>query len=204
MPKKTEENCIRTEREIKGLQCELTLDEQIDTGKELAECNIEIRELEFKLAEEKDKWLNTKKRMESDITKEKTKNERLSGIVQTGTIERDVDCEIEYDYTKGTVTVRRLDTDKVIEDREMDDLEKQMQLEFKDDSEPVEIDLDAVVCAGCEGTKVVNGATCVTCKGEGVPVHPCHVCDGSGTNETTGKDCMRCVGKGYLIVSEEV
>ena len=114
------------ERKIK-LPCKLTQEERIETGGALAAVVISISNHETELAEANDEFKALKKDIEQAITGFKVRISELSKMLSTGIEEREVECLATFDYEAGTVTVRRTDTDEVIEDREMKGLENQME-----------------------------------------------------------------------------
>lgn len=56
----------------------------------------------------------------------------LSGEVRSRATFRRVECERRYNYRRGLVTVTRLDTRSVVEERKMTEVERQMHLPFPD------------------------------------------------------------------------
>jgi hypothetical protein len=58
---------------------------------------------------------------------------KLSPRIHSGIETRDVECEEVRNWTKGTVTVTRLDTGEVVESRPMREDEKQMEVTFEED-----------------------------------------------------------------------
>ena len=195
----------RKETKVKSLPCALSEEERLERGAALAAVVISIANHEKDLAERSDDFKLEKKEIESKVSKAKTRLSELSDVVSEGSEKRDVDCESTFDYEAGTVIVRRLDIYEVIEDRELQGLEKQMQLDWEqehaqEDGEVVTIDKDAVVCADCDGAGQLppDGDTCDTCKGQGVPVI---VCESDHCQSADG-GCDECDGKGYVLASE--
>ena len=56
--------------------------------------------------------------------------ERLTAIVNTGQDERDVECEIEYDFRQNMAHITRNDTGEFVESRAMTYDERQLKMEF--------------------------------------------------------------------------
>lgn len=167
MAKKEKKNdAIRTEERKINLDCDLTTEEIIERGGGLAAIVQTIRAEEQNLEAEKEAFKERKKEIEDAITSYKVRQSELSEVISTGKENRTIDCEVTFDYKAGRVTVRRLDTGEVFEDREMDDLEKQMQLDFEQDNPP---ETSAVVeCNACGGTGIdSNNCRCEDCRGAG-------------------------------------
>lgn len=198
------------EKKIKSLPCILSEEERVERGGALASVVISIANHEKYLAERTDDFKLEKKEIENKISKCKARVSELSEIVSEGSEKRDVDCEVTFDHEAGTVVVRRLDTDEVIEDREMEGLENQMRLEWErentqEEGAVITVDPKEVVCADCNGAGIIppDGATCETCKGEGVPIVDCDECEGTGGIEDEG-DCGACKGTGYVLAADTV
>lgn len=166
--KKTEkkDDAIRVEEKKIKLPCKLTEPEIVETGGALAAVVISVANHEREIAEAHDEFKALKKDIEGSITGFKVRISELSQKLTTGTEEREVQCKVTFNYEDGRVVVRRLDTDEVIEDREMDELEKQMQLDFDKENPP---ETSAVVtCNGCGGTGIdANNCRCEECRGAG-------------------------------------
>jgi len=60
---------------------------------------------------------------------------KLSPRIHSGIETRDVECEEVRNWTKGTVTVTRMDTGEVVESRPMREDEKQMEVTFENDGD---------------------------------------------------------------------
>ena len=199
----------RKETKVKMLPCALSEEERLERGGALASVWISIANHNNELEGIIGDFKASKKDIENKIAKAKTRLSELSDVVTEGSEKRDVNCESLFDYENGTVIVRRLDTDEVIEDREMEGLEKQMQLDWErennqQEGDAVSINPKAVVCEACDGAGQLppDGDTCDACKGEGVPIVPCDECDGSGLIDEA--DCGACQGKGYVMAVETV
>ena len=54
----------------------------------------------------------------------------LSKKIQDGFEEKSVACRGEFDHIRGLVLIIRIDTDEVVEEREMTEGERQMELQF--------------------------------------------------------------------------
>ena len=103
------------------LSCVLSEKELIEKGKELAAANEELAQAE-----------NRKKDLMADITAQIKKHEAnigaLSRIVSQGKEYRNVACEWEINYTKGTKVQTRLDTYEVIKNNLLEQCERQEKL----------------------------------------------------------------------------
>lgn len=110
-----------------SLRCNLTDQEKIAAGKELAETTNRLTELE-----------NDKSRVVSDfkakITAEEAQVAMISNKVRSGYEFRDVECVVTYDTPKpGQKEIVRLDTKEVVRVEQMSEAEKQRDLPLEDD-----------------------------------------------------------------------
>ena len=64
----------------------------------------------------------------------------LRAQVETGKVIRPVKCSLTFDYVRLTATVKRMDTCEVIEERDMNSDEKQMDLGFDTEAPVTETD----------------------------------------------------------------
>jgi len=204
---KDETGKTRKETKVKSLPCILTEEERLERSGALASVVHSIANHEKDLTAKQEDFNLKKKEINGKISKAKSRLSDLADVISDGSEKRDVDCESLFDYEEGTVIVRRLDTGEVIEDREMEALEKQMQLEWEEENAQegeVSIDPKAVVCESCDGAGQLppDGDTCDTCKGEGVPIVACDECDGSGLVDKV--NCGACQGKGYVKACDTV
>ena len=165
----------KKEIEVRALGCELTEAERLERGGALASVVMSVANYHLELSERKAEFKAEKDVIEQAISALRVRQSDLSKSISEGVEERDVKCEAVFDYEAGTVTVRRLDNDQVIEDREMKGLEKQMQLDYDEDNPP-------------ETSATVD----------------CHACDGIGSTQDGDDDpkpCSECDGSGQIIVS---
>jgi len=123
--KKTTTNSIRKKPVKRSLAADLTKAEIATASRKLADA---IQELES-IGQAK-KTANAEFKSQIEFTVEQTK--LLSAQVRTGRAIIPVDCTEEYDYEKLRIRIVRDDTMAIIEERDMDDTEKQMELDFED------------------------------------------------------------------------
>lgn len=164
--KETPEESGRIKKDKKAiyLPCKLSTEEIIEKGGALAAIVKAVSAENVNLEAEKESFKEIKKGIEDSIISYKVRQSELSEAISTGEEKRDVDCEVVFDYEKERVTVRRLDTDTVFEDREMNDLERQMQLDFEEaNPKPTSA---MVPCNDCNGTGIdSNNCRCEVCRG---------------------------------------
>jgi len=104
------------------LRCQLTNDELISRGNELAEASAEAGTLEDTLA-------SIKKEFAAKIAGKEARINELSGTIRAKSETRIVKCEREFLYGEGLVMEIRADTKETIKSREMRDDERQQELE---------------------------------------------------------------------------
>ena len=108
----------------KNLSCELTQDEVTTYSLELANATIERNEIE-----------SHKKEVLSDFTARINKCMAdaavLSRKVQTRKEDRQVECDLDFDYVRGQVYTIRTDTGVTIDQRKLTDDERQERLNFE-------------------------------------------------------------------------
>ena len=73
-----------------------------------------------------------KQEYKSKIEEQSAIVEKLSGRVHSGIETRDVECQQIMNWTKGTVSVTRMDTREIIEKRPMREDEKQSEMKLGD------------------------------------------------------------------------
>jgi len=112
----------------KNLKVDLTRDELMQAGDELANSNLEGARLESDLKGVKAEY---KGKLEEVVGRCK----KLTTMISTKSEYRDVECEEVKDYKKGRVHVMRLDTRRIIEDRPMSEAEKQMEIKLSPEPE---------------------------------------------------------------------
>ncbi len=167
MAKKREQvaDHIRTEQRKVKLPCRLTESERIEKGGALAAVVVSIANLENDIARASDEFRSFKKDTEETISGFKCRQSELSKVITDAAEERDVICVATFDYEAGTVTVRRMDTGEVIEDRDMQGLEKQMQLDWEKANRETSV---TIPCEPCKGTGITpDNCRCEACRGAG-------------------------------------
>lgn len=98
----------------------------------------EIKDLGAKLAKTFSDHNEAENRLKSVSTQIKSEITALEGMmnsmaekIRSGYEHREIECKRELDYRLGTVTITRLDTGEVIEERPMDAEEKQRKLDLQ-------------------------------------------------------------------------
>jgi len=103
------------------LKCELNQAEELSMGQELADAHSELASIN-------DEMETIKASIKGRIQAEEGRISRLSATIRAGYVHRQVICATVKDWKSKTVTVTRLDTMTVIEERPMTDDELQMSL----------------------------------------------------------------------------
>lgn len=98
----------------------------------------EIKDLGSNLAKAFSDHTEAEARLKSVSTQIKSEITALEGMmgsmaekIRSGYEHRDVECKREFDYRLGTVTITRIDTGEVVEERPMDSEETQRKLELQ-------------------------------------------------------------------------
>jgi hypothetical protein len=117
-------------REItKTLSCHLDRTELLRMGQECARLEQHIRLIENEKKEKVDEYNGRIKATNGQM-------ERLCACIRSRTEERLVRCEEGFDFDKGVVYLKRLDTKEKIEERPMQDSEAQQGLDYAGAEEP--------------------------------------------------------------------
>lgn len=160
--KNPEPERIKKELVIRNLPVALTTEQLEEKSERLTGAILEIRRLE-----EDKRDYNAK--IKEQIEGQRAILSTLTGIVHDRQEFSDVECTAVIDYESGRVVVHRNDNGEEIENREIAELERQMEL-------------------GIEGEES-NG-------NEGVDDSKCSSCKGFGTDSTGNGDCEDCGGSG--------
>ncbi len=98
----------------------------------------EVRELGAKLAKTFSDHSETENRLKSVSTQIKSEITMLEGLmasmaekIRSGYEHRDIECKKDFNYRLGSVSITRLDTGEIIEERPMEAEEKQRKLELQ-------------------------------------------------------------------------
>ena len=194
----TDGSQVYRERKKWELPCALTAEELETHSEELTSSLIEIEKLKAK-----------QKVLVADI-KNKIKMHagtvaELTSIVHDRSELREVEVESVIDYEANNVTIRRLDTDEVIEDRSLSEAEKQMQMQLESDDDSNE---EAEVVDGTTpdpetGEDLAGGAEDGEHGSDLVPdsEKDCDACEGFGNNHD-GSECEACGGTGKQLEEE--
>lgn len=121
---------VETRKEIRNLGC-VVADEELETT---VQRQREIYARRLRLERE---FAEIRARFKAAIEQE---NENLAEVleaIESRVVMRDVLCEVIYDFGMGSVSVRRLDCDEIIEARSMLDADRQAGLPFLSDEDPL-------------------------------------------------------------------
>lgn len=116
-----------TRKENLNLQYKFTDDELRVLGKDLAEAQIQLRQLDDDRKRVADEWKTKISTKEAEIA-------ALSNKVNSGYEYRDIPCEITLNEPIGKKTARRLDTGETVWVRDLTDGERQRTMEFDADT----------------------------------------------------------------------
>ena len=106
------------------VKCVLTTDEKAEAANQLASAYMDLESLALERKTAMTEFKNRRERIEERV-------HVLSLKVKEGVEMRSVRCELQLNYTKLRATLIRLDTEEIVEEREMTNDEKQMKLEFE-------------------------------------------------------------------------
>ena len=123
MAKQKENDKVKTTHERHLLKCELSQDELLQCGDELAGALDNLRQAQ----EEKESVVKDFKAKEAMCEAEITTKQLL---VRNKYEYRQTDCKLILDYTKQSATLIRLDTEGIVNERQLSEEEKQMDLGF--------------------------------------------------------------------------
>jgi len=127
-PKQVEETKKKTTNEKRNLKCQLTRDELLVAGDELAQKIDDLKKVKAdKIAITKD-FNAQESALEADI-------QRQQLLVRNKWEYMSVDCENTLDYASLECRVVRLDTGEIVIQRAMNQEEKEMTLPFDGESE---------------------------------------------------------------------
>lgn len=127
-----DDEVIRKEKKIRELPVKLTAKERQAAAIDMAEhCQL-VQELDSELEELKAGYSSSKKTLEEQRGIHERHLRDNADAVKTGTRNQDVECECLFDYKADALTVTRLDTKEVIEERKLSAEEKQLQLDMED------------------------------------------------------------------------
>ena len=110
------------------LKCVLTIPEIVTAAEHMSDASTEVTKLEGELA-------SVKKQLQAQIESAKCKLSQYGNMVRDKFEYRAVKCEQALNYTRKKVRVTRLDTEEIIEQREMTTDETQMGLALEEKKE---------------------------------------------------------------------
>lgn len=106
------------------LKCQLTDAELLQAGRDLADSQQQMSELDSELKE-------MQQQIKSKIAREETRIGEITSMIRSGYTFRQVDCEQTKDYTDGVITVYRNDTNELVETEKMSQDERQTKLKLE-------------------------------------------------------------------------
>ena len=117
---------LRHRNVVLELRCDLTLEEQRLKGVQLAEQEHKIAELENKM------------KLSNQVIKEEIKEittalSKNTQEIRQGWEFRQVKCQMTYDYSRATVVTVRIDSGEVVDERAMNQDERQTTFYVEDD-----------------------------------------------------------------------
>ncbi len=112
---------VETKRVVRNLPVKLSDTELLEFGKRLAQTSSDIHA-------EEERQTQVKAELKAKLGFIENERTRLSGIVSSGRENRDVSCDMVFDYSRLIVEVIRLDTKEVAETRRMTEAEQQRKL----------------------------------------------------------------------------
>lgn len=118
------DDLIKKTREPHVLPCKLSQQDRAEAANQLATA---IQRVESLLLEKKAKMAEFK----SLVDYQTERIHKLTIEVKDGVAQRSVDCELRLNYSKTNTILIRLDTEAIVEEREMTKEEKQMKFEFE-------------------------------------------------------------------------
>lgn len=113
-------------KETRNLQYKFSPDELRQLGRDLAEAQIQMRQLEDDKKRVADEWKARISGKDAEIA-------LLSNMVRSGYEYRDIPCEAVLNEPVNKKTVRRLDTGEVVGVYDLTDSEKQRTLQFENE-----------------------------------------------------------------------
>ncbi len=115
---------IQRTQEPHRVKCVLTSDEKAEAAMELANAYQAMESLAIEKKTAMTAFKQRKEKLEEQI-------HVTSLMVKEGVAMKSVKCELQLNYSKLRAILVRLDTDAIVEEREMTKDEKQMKLEFE-------------------------------------------------------------------------
>lgn len=123
---------LRTEDIKESLRVNLSTEQLLECGKELAACQSESRQLEDDFKSVRDEWKSRISAVDAKIT-------TLAGRISRGYDLRPVSCRVTFDCPEpGLKTCDRLDSMERVWVREMTDNDRQLAIDFAQEQEQEE------------------------------------------------------------------
>ena len=107
---------------VRSVERKLTREEVAGLGEEMAQLNKQMHDLEFEAD-------SVKKSYKTRIESKQEAIDSISVTTRRGTVWEDTDCIETMDFKKGRVITVRIDTDEIVENREMTEAERQLSIE---------------------------------------------------------------------------
>lgn len=118
---------IQKTQEPHRVKCVLTNEEKAEAAMELANTHQAMESLAIEKKTAMTEYKQRKEKLEEQI-------HVTSLMVKEGVATRSVDCELQLNHTKGRAIIVRLDTNDIIEERDMNKDEQQMKIQFEKDT----------------------------------------------------------------------
>lgn len=118
------ESPVETKRVVRNLPVKLSDVELLEFGKRLAQSSSDI-------SGEEDRQTQVKAELKARLGAIENERTRLAAIVSSGRENRDIPCDLVFDYSRLIVECLRLDSKEVVETRRMTEAEQQRKL-FED------------------------------------------------------------------------
>lgn len=115
------ESPVETKRVVRNLPVKLTDVELLEFGKRLAQSSSDI-------SGEEDRQTQVKAELKARLGAIENERTRLAAIVSSGRENRDISCDLVFDYSRLIVECVRLDSKEVVETRRMTEAEQQRKL----------------------------------------------------------------------------
>lgn len=121
-------NLEKIEKTTEILPVKLTQEEIIENAKKLAKATNDLRDAETRKAE-------VVSQLTADCKRLKSAADSLSLLISNGYEYRNIECELIYDFNKGTKTLTRIDTGEIVRTVEISIEERQGTFSYTEGSE---------------------------------------------------------------------
>jgi len=120
------------------------------TDSEIANSQKYASKIFFEIEEKQEELKSISAEMRAEIKELKEKMRSLMDTIRKKAIEKQVECLVVYNFNRELVTVIRQDTGEVVENRPMQDHEKQMELGLEDQKpDDSQDEYNGPICKDC-------------------------------------------------------